>query len=676
MSSTAVQRRRGTTAEHATFAGLNGETTVDTTKKTVVVHDGATAGGNPLLREDGSNSALALGSAATPSLKFTGDPNTGIYSPGADQVAISTNGTGRLYIAADGKIGVGTASPDVFSRGDASILGIASTGSASVAINAGSGNSAFLQLGANGSRIFQIQATATETYLQNAGATPIVFATSFNERMRLTADGKLGLGTSSPGVPFDLKLTSSTTYSATTAADNAIAIYNDSNTTGAFGSLKILTRNANDTAGSVNLVGLSTSTNFASDFAIQQRTTAGVYRENLRITHDGKVGIGTTTPSNLLTVVAPATSAWNTAASFEGGGNADNAGSRVYITPAGGGGFGGVIYGGRWASADRGIRLVGINQGGAERSYVHINGEGDTVTFGTASTERARIDGSGRLLVGTSTARSNFFNSTGIAPRLQVEGNSAETAAVSIVRTSNESQAPSLIFGKTRDSAYALVSDGDDLGRMLFMGADGSELVEAASIIAEVDGTPGANDMPGRLVFSTTADGASSPTERMRITSDAYVRLASGTGGIQFNGDTAAANALDDYEEGTFTPTINGSTTAGTGTYTIQSGRYTKIGRQVYCAGTVSWSAHDGTGNMRIAGLPFSSVNVTELWNAATFSYVSGITQGANTFLLGANATSTSLITLYQVAVGGGTPSGVGLDSAATIYFSITYQTA
>jgi hypothetical protein len=77
-----------------------------------------------------------------------------------------------------------------------------------------------------------------------------------------------------------------------------------------------------------------------------------------------------------------------------------------------------------------------------------------------------------------------------------------------------------------------------------------------ASHRAEVDGTPGANDMPGRLVFSTTADGASTPTEQLRITSDRYVRLASGTGGIQFNGDTAAANALDDYEEGTWSPVI------------------------------------------------------------------------------------------------------------------------
>jgi hypothetical protein len=61
------------------------------------------------------------------------------------------------------------------------------------------------------------------------------------------------------------------------------------------------------------------------------------------------------------------------------------------------------------------------------------------------------------------------------------------------------------------------VSSGDELGQIAFVGYDGTGQVVAASIDAFVDGTPGANDMPGRLVFSTTADGASSPTERMRI---------------------------------------------------------------------------------------------------------------------------------------------------------------
>ena len=60
---------------------------------------------------------------------------------------------------------------------------------------------------------------------------------------------------------------------------------------------------------------------------------------------------------------------------------------------------------------------------------------------------------------------------------------------------------------------------GDFLGTVSFNGDDGTSFVTAASIVATVDGTPGTNDMPGRLVFSTTADGASSPTERMRIDS-------------------------------------------------------------------------------------------------------------------------------------------------------------
>jgi sugar lactone lactonase YvrE len=65
----------------------------------------------------------------------------------------------------------------------------------------------------------------------------------------------------------------------------------------------------------------------------------------------------------------------------------------------------------------------------------------------------------------------------------------------------------------------AIVSSGDSLGGIGFNGDDGTNFIAAANIVAEVDGTPGTNDMPGRLSFSTTADGASAPTERVRITS-------------------------------------------------------------------------------------------------------------------------------------------------------------
>jgi len=64
------------------------------------------------------------------------------------------------------------------------------------------------------------------------------------------------------------------------------------------------------------------------------------------------------------------------------------------------------------------------------------------------------------------------------------------------------------------------------LGAIHFTGADGTNFVIGASVSAEVDGTPGANDMPGRLIFGTTADGASTPTERMRLDSSGNLRIA------------------------------------------------------------------------------------------------------------------------------------------------------
>lgn len=76
-----------------------------------------------------------------------------------------------------------------------------------------------------------------------------------------------------------------------------------------------------------------------------------------------------------------------------------------------------------------------------------------------------------------------------------------------------------------------IVSSGDQLGNVLFQGYDGSAYRSAASIEAQVDGTPGANDMPGRLTFKTTPDGSTAATERMRIDSSGNV----GIGGTPAN---------------------------------------------------------------------------------------------------------------------------------------------
>jgi hypothetical protein len=148
------------------------------------------------------------------------------------------------------------------------------------------------------------------------------------------------------------------------------------------------------------------------------------------------------------------------------------------------------------------------------------------ITFNTTNTERARIDSSGRLLVGTSSARSW----SGVTSQIQLEGTDYNGGSISQTLNSNNTVGALLALNKSRgtsNGSQAVVQSGDQIGSIYFNGADGNVLRQAARIEAIVDGTPGVDDMPGRLVFSTTADGASSPTERMRI--DSSGRLAIGT---------------------------------------------------------------------------------------------------------------------------------------------------
>jgi hypothetical protein len=102
--STQVQFRRGTTVEHSGFTGAIGEVTVDTVKQTCVVHDATQPGGYPLLREDCTNAALSPGSLTSCALKFAGDPDTGIISPGINQIALVTGGVARLTIDGSGAV--------------------------------------------------------------------------------------------------------------------------------------------------------------------------------------------------------------------------------------------------------------------------------------------------------------------------------------------------------------------------------------------------------------------------------------------------------------------------------------------------------------------------------------------------------------------------------------------
>jgi hypothetical protein len=132
------------------------------------------------------------------------------------------------------------------------------------------------------------------------------------------------------------------------------------------------------------------------------------------------------------------------------------------------------------------------------------------------------VGADGKLLIGVT--------STADAPPLQV--NSSVTYPVNFNAWRGTGTPGSTIALRRSKSdtigTQAIVADGDQYGALNFFGSDGTSFVNSARIAADVDGTPGTNDMPGRLVFLTTADGASSPTERMRIDNAGNMSLASG----------------------------------------------------------------------------------------------------------------------------------------------------
>ncbi len=174
-------------------------------------------------------------------------------------------------------------------------------------------------------------------------------------------------------------------------------------------------------------------------------------------------------------------------------------------------------------STHRHIALIEVDKSGSTS-----NKRGGDLLFYTktdnvaAPTERARIDNSGRFLLG-------HTSDIGYGFRSQLVGTDGNTSSSSQVRFTASASGPTFVLGKSRNGtpgSKTIVQDGDNLGEIQWRGDDGVDYKSiAASINAEVAGSPGAGDMPGRLVFSTTADGAESATERMRIGPDGDISL-------------------------------------------------------------------------------------------------------------------------------------------------------
>jgi len=398
-----------------------------------------------------------LGSAASPSITFSADPNTGLFSPGADQLAISTNGVERVEF-----------------------------GTSEVVFNDGNNNYDFRIESDNNANLFFVDASVD----------------------------RLGIGHASPATLVHI---------ADTLAGSPVTTRIENFSSSANSDAVIELKTPNETYGlKANRSGARLDLDIGGT-------------PKISITTGGLVGIGTTSPSVPFHVL---TSTSNTPGLFEHSGSVD---SYLYVKNSTGGAY--------------------------------IASRTNDLSFHTSAgaTERARIDSSGRLLVGTSSARSTV----GLTGAVQVEGTGYDSSALALICNANSAGiASTLVLAKSRGTSLGsntVVQNGDSVGEIAFVGADGSDLGQyAAQIKAEVDGTPGANDMPGRLVFSTTADGASSPTERMRITNSGQVRIGSEVAtnnfsfGVELSKDNNVLALIDSN------PSNSGSRVA----FTIRTGTY------------------------------------------------------------------------------------------------------
>ena len=214
--------------------------------------------------------------------------------------------------------------------------------------------------------------------------------------------------------------------------------------------------------------------------------------------------------------------------------------------------------------------------------------------------EVLRIDSSGRLLIGTTIASS--FNGVGGQHTLIVAGSTADT---DITDNSGAALTISNKDGTAGNTAGLHFARED---------TDANPHYTGASVVAQFKETMNTGQYPkADLAFLTSTANNNAPSEKMRI-------LAAG--GLTFNGDSAAANALDDYEEGTWTP-------SGTsGAFQVAVGTYTKVGRCVTALFRVRIAASEGANFLQINGLPFDNSGTESGENIGNISFTTSDTSG------------------------------------------------
>jgi hypothetical protein len=294
---------------------------------------------------------------------------------------------------------------------------------------------------------------------------------------------------------------------------------------------------------------------------------------------------------------------------------------------------------------------LGYNATGLRFKDLYLSGglRGDTTFKNNAgTTEYARFDSSGNLLVGKTSA-----DVTTAGARIFPTGDAAFVT---------NSSAPIIANRLTSDGDLAIFrKDGTTVGSI---GVNSSDQL----FISRTTGSQGIKFKNGGAI-PCNADGSDSDNDQDLGTSSARWQDLYLSGGVYLGG-TGAVNKLDDYEEGTWTPVL----TNYSGTYGSQVGTYTKVGNLVSFSFYLETGTAAGAGNINVGGLPFASASGSNRYHAYQGWANSWDSNGAVQYLLGAGAT---YMNMYNVVTSGGVTSTTVADigSGANIIVSGTYTT-